>query len=144
MSVTNNDDFSGLEALGFEEGELEMFFAMNPSITPQQLIQKYMEIAAPYFNSVEEAVNADYTLPGTNKTKHDLAKEAMYYIKNSQSQNIAAAAAGGSPLLHLKMMKRFIKRVKKNLTNKKRRTNKRRRTNRKQRANKRRGTNRRR
>ena len=119
---------SRLGALGFEDGELEMFFEMNPTVTEDDLIRKYLEVASSYFSNIQQAIDAPYQIPETNLTKHDLAKKTMYYIENPSRQpdmsNQAAAAAGGSPLLHLKMMSRFIKRVKKSGTNKRRRSKK--------------------
>lgn len=110
---------SRLEALGFEEGELEMFYEMNPTVTEDDLIRKYLEVASSYFSNIQQAIDAPYQIPETNLTKHDLAKKTMYYIENPSRQpdmsNQAAPAAGGSPLLHLKVMKRFIKKVKKSI-----------------------------
>jgi hypothetical protein len=80
-----------LESLGFEEGELEMFFDMVPGmISEDELINKYLELARsePFnkpWQNVTDARNADYSLNvfkqnGVEYTKHDIAKDTMNYF----------------------------------------------------------------
>lgn len=77
-----------LSALGFEEGELEMFFDISEGVVDNnQLVQKYLEIAQaePYnlnWDSEEIAANADYDTGvlkpnGTTYTKHDIANDTL-------------------------------------------------------------------
>lgn len=81
----NNDI---LASLGFEEGELEMFFDMAPNIvTEEQLIDRYLEIARiePFnqaWQNENDAINADYELNvtkpnGVAYTKHDIANDVL-------------------------------------------------------------------
>lgn len=75
-----------LQALGFEEGELEMFFETT-NYTEDQLINKYLEIAqGPPFNlnwrTENIAANAPYMLNvfkphGTEYTKHDIVEDTL-------------------------------------------------------------------
>jgi len=80
-----------LNALGFEDGELEMFFEMNSDVSSeqliQQLIQRYLEIAReePFnlnWQSVQNAIDSPYQTSaikpnGTPFTKHDIAKDVL-------------------------------------------------------------------
>ena len=82
-----------LNALGFEDGELEMFFEMNRDSDVsseqliQQLIQRYLEIAReePFnldWQSVQNAIDSPYQTSaikpnGTPFTKHDIAKDVL-------------------------------------------------------------------
>jgi len=75
-----------LESLGFEEGELEMFFDMT-SFTENQLIERYLEIAQnePYnlnWGTAIRAIHANYMLGvykpnGVEYTKHDIAQDTI-------------------------------------------------------------------
>jgi hypothetical protein len=75
-----------LESLGFEEGELEMFFDMT-NISEDQLVQRYLDIAQnqPYnlnWGSERVAINADYMLGvykrnGIEYTKHDIVEDTL-------------------------------------------------------------------
>lgn len=81
-----------LESLGFEEGELEMFFDMT-NITENQLVQRYLDIAQqpPYnlnWGSERVANNADYMLGvhkrnGVEYTKHDIVEDTLssFYVE---------------------------------------------------------------
>ena len=77
-----------LSSLGFEEGELEMFFDMSDGIVDEnELIQKYLEIAQgnPYnlnWRTLQVAANANYDTGvrkpnGTTYTKHDIANDTL-------------------------------------------------------------------
>jgi hypothetical protein len=76
-----------LQDLGFEDGELEMFFNDNPDVSSEQLIQRYLEISKeePFnldWESVENAILASYMTGvfkpnGTQYTKHDIAKVVL-------------------------------------------------------------------
>ena len=78
-----------LQLLGFEEGELEMFFDGN-DISEDQLVRKYLDIAQhpPYnlnWDSEETAIRAPYTLGiyktnGVEYTKHDIAQDTLTYF----------------------------------------------------------------
>jgi hypothetical protein len=81
-------DNAVLENLGFEEGELEMFFDMaEGSIGNQELIDRYIEIAQsePYnqnWQTVDDAIHAEYSLNtlkpnGHPYTKHDIANHVL-------------------------------------------------------------------
>ena len=90
IDETNNTD-NILNALGFEDGELEMFFEMNSDVSSeqliQQLIQRYLEIAReePFnldWQSVQNAIDSPYQTSaikpnGTPFTKHDIAKDVL-------------------------------------------------------------------
>jgi hypothetical protein len=92
IDETNNTD-NILNALGFEDGELEMFFEMNRDSDVsseqliQQLIQRYLEIAreVPFnldWQSVQNAIDSPYQTSaikpnGTPFTKHDIAKDVL-------------------------------------------------------------------
>lgn len=75
-----------LESLGFEEGELEMFFDIT-NISENQLVQRYLDIAQhpPYnlnWDSERVANNADYMLGvhkhnGIEYTKHDIVEDTL-------------------------------------------------------------------
>ena len=78
-----------LQALGFEEGELEMFFEMT-DISENQLVRKYLDIAQnqPYnlnWGSERIAINAPYMLGvykrnGVEYTKHDIVEDTLTYF----------------------------------------------------------------
>jgi hypothetical protein len=85
---TENDNISILSRLGFEEGELEMFFdTTQGNISENQLIDKYLEIAQsdPYnlnWDNTQIAMDSDYDIGiqksnGTNYTKHDIVNDAL-------------------------------------------------------------------
>jgi hypothetical protein len=89
-----------LNALGFEDGELEMFFEMNSDSDVsseqliQQLIQRYLEIAReePFnldWQSVQNAIDSPYQTSaikpnGTPFTKHDIAKDVLESFDDMQ------------------------------------------------------------
>lgn len=84
--VPNNQDI--LSGLGFEEGELEMFFDIADGVADSdRLIQKYLDIArgSPYnlnWGTAEIAASADYDTGirkpnGTPYTKHDIANDTL-------------------------------------------------------------------
>ena len=82
----NNTD-NILHSLGFEDGELEMFFEMNSDVSSEQLIQRYLEISReePFnldWQSVQSAIDSPYQTSaikpnGTPFTKHDIANDAL-------------------------------------------------------------------
>ena len=82
-----------LQALGFEEGELEMFFDSNLG-NRDDLITRYLEIArsAPYnlqWQTSDDASNADYMLGvlknnGVEYTKHDIVKDVFDSFSGQQ------------------------------------------------------------
>ena len=84
-SVQNNR----LQALGFEEGELEMFFDMT-NISEDHLVRKYLDIAQhpPYnlnWGSEATAINAPYMIGvykrnGVEYTKHDIVEDTFSYF----------------------------------------------------------------
>jgi hypothetical protein len=84
-SIQNNR----LESLGFEEGELEMFFDMT-NISEDELIRKYLDIAQhpPYnlnWGSEATAINAPYMIGvykrnGVEYTKHDIVEDTFSYF----------------------------------------------------------------
>jgi len=84
-SVQNNR----LQALGFEEGELEMFFDMT-NISEDHLVRKYLDIAQhpPYnlnWGSEATAINAPYMLGvykrnGVEYSKHDIVEDTFSYF----------------------------------------------------------------
>lgn len=89
-----------LKDLGFEEGELEMFFDVT-NISNQQLINRYLNIARepPYnlnWRTQQQAINANYNLGvfGRNRveyTKHDIASDTLnsfYEEDNGLAQGI--------------------------------------------------------
>jgi hypothetical protein len=88
-SVQNNR----LQALGFEEGELEMFFDMT-DFSEDELVRKYLDIAQhpPYnlnWNSDETAIRAPYMLGvykrnGVEYTKHDIVEDTFSYFYDQE------------------------------------------------------------
>lgn len=80
-------NMSILNDLGFEEGELEMFFDTYPNINQNQIIEKYLEIArAEPFNqswqNENDAATAEYELNaiksnGVAYTKHDIVSDVF-------------------------------------------------------------------
>jgi hypothetical protein len=78
-----------LQALGFEEGELEMFFDMT-DISEDELVRKYLDIAqhVPYnlnWGTEQRAINAPYMLGvykrnGVEYTKHDIVEDTFSYF----------------------------------------------------------------
>jgi hypothetical protein len=76
-----------LQELGFEDGELEMFFYENPDVSSEQLEQIYLDISRrePFnldWESVENAILAPYMTGafkpnGTQFTKNDIAKAVL-------------------------------------------------------------------
>ena len=84
-----------LQALGFEEGELEMFFDSNLG-SRDDLITRYLEIARsePYnlqWQTSDDASNADYMLGvrknnGVEYTKHDIVEDVFDSFYHPQQQ----------------------------------------------------------
>lgn len=88
-----------LPGLGFEEGELEMFFDMNQVIMNQvivnQLVERYLQTArsAPYnlnWQTDDDACIADYMLGvfkdnGVEFTKHDIVKDVFESFSRQQA-----------------------------------------------------------
>ena len=83
-----DNNYGILSNLGFEEGELEMFFDMSDGIIDQnELIHKYLEIAQgnPYnlnWATAEIAASSNYDTGvrkpnGTTYTKHDIANDTL-------------------------------------------------------------------
>lgn len=80
-----------LQELGFEEGELEMFFETT-DFTEDQLVEKYLDIAqySPYnlnWGTERTAINAPYRLNvfkpnGVEYTKHDICEDTLTYFYN--------------------------------------------------------------
>jgi hypothetical protein len=78
-----------LQALGFEDGELDMFFEMT-NISEDQLVRKYLDIAQhqPYnlnWGSERIAITAPYMLGvykrnGVEYTKHDIVEDTFTYF----------------------------------------------------------------
>ena len=89
----NNTD-NILHSLGFEDGELEMFFEMNSDVSSEQLIQRYLEISReePFnldWQSVQSAIDSPYQTSaikpnGTPFTKHDIAKDVLDSLDDIQ------------------------------------------------------------
>jgi hypothetical protein len=75
-------DLDKLLGLGFEDGELEMLFSEFGNKT-NELIDKYLEISKEYpgYETLDEAINSEYTIPNTDLTKHDIAEQVLssYY-----------------------------------------------------------------
>jgi hypothetical protein len=75
-----------LPGLGFEEGELEMFFDMN-QVSENELVEIYLQMArsAPYnlnWQTGDDACVADYMLGvfknnGVEYTKHDIVEDVF-------------------------------------------------------------------
>ena len=96
MEIEPDNNQSILSNLGFEEGELEMFFDTTDGMVDEnELVQKYLEIAQaePYnlnWDNAQIAANAEYDtgvtkLNGTTYTKHDIANDTLnsYYDEMS-------------------------------------------------------------
>lgn len=77
-----------LSSLGFEEGELEMFFdTANGLVSEEQLMERYLEIARdePFnqtWQNIDDAVDASYELNaiksnGIPYTKHDIVNDTL-------------------------------------------------------------------
>ncbi|MCJ7802350.1 MAG: hypothetical protein MUP82_08360, partial [Candidatus Marinimicrobia bacterium] len=83
-----------LPGLGFEEGELEMFFDMN-QVSVNQLVERYLQTArsAPYnlnWQTGDDACIADYMLGvfkdnGVEFTKHDIVKDVFESFSQQQA-----------------------------------------------------------
>jgi hypothetical protein len=82
----NNQCEDLLPGLGFEEGELEMFFELN-QVSENELVEKYLQIAraAPYnlnWQTGDDACVAAYMLGviknnGVEYTKHDIVEDVF-------------------------------------------------------------------
>lgn len=85
----NSQRTQRLEEMGFEDGELEMFFETT-DFTDDQLVEKYLEIARnpPYnLNWDEETARSPnnymigvYKRNGVEYTKHDIAEDVFTYF----------------------------------------------------------------
>ena len=108
-----------LPGLGFEEGELEMFFDMN-QVSENELVERYLQMAraAPYnlnWQTGDDACVAAYMLGviknnGVEYTKHDIVQDVFNSFSEQQQ--------GGR--------KKKSKRSTKKRTNKKKRSTRRR------------------
>jgi hypothetical protein len=105
-SRTSNNHQNRLQALGFEEGELEMFFDMT-NVTEDQLVHRYLEIAQnqPYnlnWGNETRAINANYMLGvykrnGVEYTKHDIVEDTItsfYHEDEGRAQGIRKKKRG--------------------------------------------------
>lgn len=111
-----------LEALGFEEGELEMFFDSNIG-SRDDLITRYVQIArSPPYNlqwqTSNDASDADYMLGvfknnGVEYTKHDIVEDVFNTFYHPEQQQAGR--------------KKKTRRSTKKRTNKKKRSTRRRR-----------------
>lgn len=82
-----------LPELGFEEGELEMFFEMN-QVSENELVERYLQIAraAPYnlnWQIGDDGCLADYMLGvfknnGVEYTKHDIVQDVFDSFSEQQ------------------------------------------------------------
>ena len=112
-----------LPGLGFEEGELEMFFDMMNQVSENELVEKYLQIArsAPYnlnWQTGDDACVAAYMLGviknnGVEYTKHDIVEDVFDSFYHPQ----AVPLQGGR--------KKKSKRSTKKRKNKKKRTTRR-------------------
>jgi len=119
----NNQCEDLLPGLGFEEGELEMFFDMN-QVSENELVERYLQIAraAPYnlnWQTGDDACVAAYMLGvfknnGVEYTKHDIVQDVFNSFYHPQ----AAPVQGGR--------KKKSRRSTKKRTNKKKRSTRRR------------------
>jgi len=110
-----------LPGLGFEEGELEMFFDMN-QVSENELVERYLQIArsAPYnlnWQTGDDACVAEYMLGvlknnGVEYTKHDIVEDVFDSFYHPEQQQ------GGR--------KKKTRRSTKKRTNKKKRSTRRR------------------
>lgn len=96
----HNQDDDLLQALGFEEGELEMFFDQEQQLqypgTRNDLITRYLQIArSPPYNlqwqTSDDASNADYMLGiiknnDVEYTKHDIVEDVFNTFYHPQQQ----------------------------------------------------------
>ena len=97
----NQDVPPRFSALGFEEGEWEMFVLEFPDYDPNQLVQQYLEISRsePFntnWNTEQQAVSADYRI-SDRLTKHDVVKDVMelYYHSPAVESNEMIVEQGG-------------------------------------------------
>jgi hypothetical protein len=84
-----------LPGLGFEEGELEMFFDMN-QVSENELVERYLQIArsAPYnlnWQTGDDACVAEYMLGvlknnGVEYTKHDIVEDVFDSFYHPEQQ----------------------------------------------------------
>jgi len=99
--IQNEDDYQQphnqcddlLPGLGFEEGELEMFFDMN-QVSENELVERYLQIAqaAPYnlnWQTGDDACVAAYMLGvfknnGVEYTKHDIVQDVFNSFSEQQ------------------------------------------------------------
>ena len=112
-----------LPGLGFEEGELEMFFDMN-QVSENELVERYLQMAraAPYnlnWQTGDDACVAEYMLGvlknnGVEYTKHDIVEDVFDSFYHPEE----AAVQGGR--------KKKSKRSTKKRVNKKKRSTRRR------------------
>ena len=116
-----------LQDLGFEEGELDLFFYDNPDVSSEQLIQRYLEISRedPFnlgWENVENAILAPYMTGafkpnGTQFTKHDIAKVVLESFDDIQE--------GGYKRSLRKIKRRKIRKTRKTKKSKRRKTRRR-------------------
>lgn len=132
LVIQNEDDYQQphnqcddlLPGLGFEEGELEMFFDMN-QVSENELVERYLQIAssAPYnlnWQTGDDGCVAEYMLGvfknnGVEYTKHDIVQDVF----DSFSEQAAPQQQGGR--------KKKTKRSTKKRRNQKKRSTRRRR-----------------
>jgi len=89
----NNQCEDLLPGLGFEEGELEMFFDTN-QVSENELVERYLQIAraAPYnlnWQTGDDACVAEYMLGvfknnGVEYTKHDIVQDVFNSFSEQQ------------------------------------------------------------
>jgi hypothetical protein len=90
----NNQCEDLLPGLGFEEGELEMFFDMMNNVSENELVERYLQIAqaAPYnlnWQTGDDACVAAYMLGvlknnGVEYTKHDIVQDVFNSFSEQQ------------------------------------------------------------
>lgn len=83
----SSDDYTFLYLIGFDEGDIEMMEFYNPYITLQNIIGEYIRVANEYYgvdiNDIEElSSNNSNTLPNSNVSKRDIAREVVHFFSN--------------------------------------------------------------
>lgn len=109
-AVEADIDYTRLKNLGFDDGELELLFSENEHLSFDDVVQRYLAIANLAIENggiylmnwnEEQAVNANFDIPGTNFTKRDIVKDTLEYYRhdydsdNNESDNNESYIAGG-------------------------------------------------
>lgn len=106
----SNDDITMLYGLEFDDGDLEIMEAYHPYLTKYEVLELYGDLARQLYNvNIDDieglAANNSNTLPNSNVTKRDVAREVVHFLVERRTD------IGGSRRKNRRMRKKSTRRT---------------------------------